>query len=292
MGPIEFSQPMTLTSPQGTIDFNGSTGDRWILIPEQCQAGPDLRVTKDLIPQSDGEIFHRRFKTGYTARLVAMPFKDGAYAIGADLVDMWDDLLLNLDALVNPSLASLGSGFCRLQWVQSGSGDAWMLDRIRLLELPRPSGIYPKVVAFTVDTELPYSMRTNETTTSLSDGVESTLNNTGTTAFQPVIKVYGDTAGVQEFTLVNTDNLDLNGNPVQIHWLGSALPGGADIGASDYIEINCFRGTVVLNGSESFASIAGIDIPGSDLRFPLVPGDNHITIDGADADILWQPARA
>jgi len=33
-------------------------------------------------------------------------------------------------------------------------------------------------------------------------------------------------------------------------------------------------------------------IESSELRLPLVPGPNPITISGADADVLWNSARA
>jgi hypothetical protein len=215
------------------------------------------------------------------------------WAIGEDLMEMWNTLLLHLDALFNPSLADQVSS-CRLQWTPSGSSVDWMLDRLRLLERPKSGGLYPKIVRFAVDTELPYALREDQFLTYLEDGVETTLDHSdGTTGSLPVFKVYGDTDGVDEFLIVNAAALDTNGNPKQISYLGSTLNPDLDsIGSTDHVEINCLRETVVLNGNESFLSISGIDIPNSDLRLPIVPGENPITITGANADVLWNSARA
>lgn len=284
----EWSVPFTLTTPQGTLDLSAETGYRFI--PEDCQAGVDVVLRKQQISGADGEIFSRRFKTGYRAQIAIQMLDDGGdIALGSTLVSRWNDLLLHLDALFNPTLEQLVSS-CRLQWTPSGSDDDWMLNRIRLLERPTPTGVLPKIARFAVDTELPYAMRTTETTTSIAAGVTTTLDNSaGTTNFYPVIKVYGATAS---FTIVNAAALDANGNALQISYLGAGLPGGASIAGGHYVEIDCFRETVVLDGDVDFGSIAGIDIPNSELRLPIVPGDNPLTITGADMDILWQPARA
>jgi hypothetical protein len=284
---LEWSGPFTLTSPAGDLDLSADTGYRFI--PDQCEAGQEMILQKRQISGADGEIFSRRFKSGYTARITLELLDGSAIAVGSGLVSAWDALLLHLDALLNPSLADLVSS-CRLTWTPSGSSDDWMLDRIRLLERPKPAGILPKIVTFAVDTELPYALRANDETANLLDGVALNLDNSLSTARQvfPVYKVYGPTTG---FTIVNTAALDPNGNPLQIVY-DDTLPGGAAIAGGDYVEINCFRETVVLNGDESFDSIANIDIPISDLRLPLVPGINPITITGADADLIWQPARA
>lgn len=292
----EWSVPFTLTSPEGSLDFNVTDGSgfRYALIPDECTDDQDLIAKKQKISGGDGEIFGRRSKPGYVARLALWMMKDNAFAIGADYVEMLNTLLLHLTALENPSLADLGGGNCRLQWTPSGSSVDWMLDRLRALEKPKPGGVYPKKVVFAVDTELPYALREDQFTTFLPDGVETTLDHSdGTTGSLPVFKVYGDTLGVDEFTIVNEAALDPNGNPLQISYLGSALNPDLDpIGSGDYVEITCLRETVVLNGSEDFLSISGIDIPNSELRLPIVPGLNPITITGADADVLWNSARA
>lgn len=286
----QWSIPFTLTSPLGTLDLSGITGYQFI--PEQCQSGVDLVFAKRQISGADGEIFSRRFKSGYTMRLAMELLDGGAPAYGSTLVSMWDELLAHLDALENPSLADLVSS-CRLQWTPSGSSDDWMLDKIRTLERPSPTGGLLKTVTFAVDTELPYALRANDETANLEDGVEYVLDNSLSTAAKSyhVFKVHAVGADVHTFTIVNTDALDPNGNPIQIVY-DDSLPGASAIADGDYVEINCFRETVVLNGDESFGSIAGIDIANSDLRLPLVPGDNHITITGATADLIWAPARA
>lgn len=289
---LEWSVPMTLTSPEGTLGLNQTDGEgrRFELIADECDSDQDMFAKKAKISGGDGEIFSHRSKGGYTAQIALRMLKDGAYAIGADLVAMWDLLLLHLDALENPTLTDLVSQ-CRLQWTPSGSGDDWMLDRVRTAARPKPSGVYPKHVVFALDTELPYAMRANQTTTSLADGVEQTIDNADSTArrFYPVYKVYGPAT---DFTIVNTAAVDVNGNPLQIVY-DNGLPGPPPaIGIGDFVEISTFRETVVFNGDEDFGSIAGIKFPDSELRLPLVPGPNPITVTGADADLLWQPARA
>lgn len=288
---LEWSAPMTLTTPEGTVLFNQTMmdGTRWVLIPDECEASQDVAAVKQKISGGDGDILSHRSKSGYVARISAYPIKDGALAIGADLVSMWDTLLLNLDALFNPSLGDLVSQ-CRLQWTPSGSMVDWMLDRARLLERPNATGLYPKKATFALDTEYPYVLRADQFTTSLTSGMAATLSHTdGTTATFPTFRIDGP---LTMFTIVNADALDVNGNPIQIVY-DDSLPGPPPaVGSGDYVEISCFRETVVLNGDENFGSIAGIDIPVSDLRLPIVPGDNHITLTGADGEVLWNSARA
>lgn len=283
----EWNIPFTLTSPLGTLELSGDTGYRFL--PQECDSAVGLVLSKRQLSGADGEIFSRRFKTGYSMRLAMELYDGGGPAFGATLVSMWDALLAHLDALENPSLAHLVSD-CRIQWTPSGSGTDWMLDRIRTLERPDPNGGLLKTVRFAVDTELPYALRANDETANLLDGITQTIDNSASTARQvfPVYKVYGPTSG---FTIVNANALDPNGNPLQIVY-DDTLPGADPIASGHYVEINCFRETVVLDGNASFDSIAGIDIPVSELRLPLVPNDNDITITGADADLIWQPARA
>lgn len=293
---LEWSAPMMLTSPEGTLLFNvaDESGRRYGLVAEECDDDQDVIAKKQKISGGDGDIFSRRSKSGFTAQLALRMFQGEQWAIGEDLMEMWNTLLLHLNALFNPSLADLGGGSCRLQWTPSGSSVDWMLDRLRALQLPKGGGLYPKVVRFAVDTELPYALREDQFTTFLPDGVETTLDHSdGTTGSLPVFKVYGDTVGVDEFLIVNAAALDTNGNPLQIKYRGSTLNPELDpIGSTDHVEITCLRETVVLNGNEDFLSISGIDIPASELRLPIVPGLNPITITGADADVLWNSARA
>jgi len=101
----EWSVPFQLTSPAGTLDFNvaDEEGRRYALIPEECQSGQDIVVKRDRISGADGAILGRRFKAGYEVRLSFLMLQGSSFALGEDLVEMWDTLLTHLNALWNPS---------------------------------------------------------------------------------------------------------------------------------------------------------------------------------------------
>src|SRR6185295_4647970 len=114
------------------------------------------------------------------------------------------------------------------------------------------------------------------------------LNNSGTAPFWPVFKVYGP---FDSFQIENSSNLDDDGNPMIILYQ-DILPGAVPIGGSDYIEIDCFRNTVYLNGSGDTRK-AGINIIESDF-WNLIVGNSTVTVSGGgsnaapNVDILWQ----
>ncbi len=113
-----------------------------------------------------------------------------------------------------------------------------------------------------------------------SDTGLEVITNTGNTDFYPVVRVFGATSFFQMF---NESVVDLSGNPLVLQY-DSGLPGAVAIGGGDYVEFNFFTGTAFLNGSGA-NRLAGVDMRYSDF-FPLIPGDNFLSIVGASALVL------
>lgn len=284
---IEWSVPFTLTSPAGSLALSGATG--YVFDPEQCDSGADLRITKKPRPASDGEIFARRFRTGYAMQLAVELQSGDAIAEGSTLVSMWDALLTQLNALQNPSLADLVSS-CRMTWTPTGHADR-MLDRVRVLELPKPKGALPKTARFTLDTELPYAMDAAQTTTHVTTAATVIVTSGGSAAMRPVIKVNAAGGGaVTAFSIGNLNDLDELGNAKTIVY-DSTLTGASSIASGHYVEITTDRSTVILDGSGA-DYFAGVDLTLTDW-WKVVPGTNSFVLTGSagvTADVLWQPA--
>lgn len=277
----DWSRLEDLTTDAGTLTLNAASGNRYLALNPRCDAGADLRVTFDNMPQADGQMNHRQYLTGYKMRLAFAFWKDGAPACGGDAQTMLDDLGEHIDALRNPT------GTTRIVWTPEGMASR-MVNEIVLMErcvvTTEPRGDEGIVVAtFAVVSPFPYEMSEAEQTPATltgGTGLGTTLTNDGNTAFYPVFKVYGPT---WEFWLYNLTT------GKQLHYDGS-LPGASMIGTSEYIEIDMFRGTVVLNGDEDAGYIAGIDIEETDF-WTLVPGANAVALVGANtATVLWNDA--
>ncbi len=261
-----------LTSAGGTLSLNTATGNRYLTLNERCDSGADLRTTFDNIPESDGQLNHRQYLTGYKMRLALALWVGQQPACGQDAWEMLDELAVHIDALRNPT------GTTRIVWTPEGLASR-MVNEIALMEKPvvtvEPGGAEGIVtVTFAVVSPFPYEMSESEQTpASISNGATEVLDNTGTTRFWPVFKVYGP---YTFFTLTNTTTGE------EIVYNGDTVAFG------DYAEIDCFRGTVYLNGDEANL-INGIDFLNTDF-FALVPGNNSVTIAGASCDVLWNDA--
>lgn len=288
----DWADPFTLTTPYGTLLINqwDPTVEGWyVLDKEGCDSGTELRVIRDDEPQISGEVVHQHYKSGYEMRLRLELWEGGASApptgpaCNEKLTTMADYLQLCLGAILgdDPFIDSDG----RIQWTPEGASEDRMLDRIRLLTKPQQSDVQGFVqYEFSVLTPFPYAMDAPEVTTNLVDGVTSLLTNDGTSKFWPVVKVNGPT---NFFILVNADYLDLDGNPVSFTF-DASLPGAVPIGPGHYVELGFFRNTAYLDGNGRNMK-DGIDLVASDF-FPLVPGDNNLTLTGASGEVLWQNA--
>lgn len=280
----EWDIPFTLTSPSGTLQLNATTGDRYLLVPQQCDMGADVRAETDNVPQGDGSILHHRFETGYHCRLAIQLWVDGAPACDEDLVRMMDTLNLHVRGLLNA-----GDNEGRLSWEPSGypTTGARMLDDIRLAErltaTLSPEGIV--VCTFAVDSAYPYAMDLTQTMTSIANGGSDTLTNEGTTDFYPVVKIFGTADRI----LFGTTTLG-----AVLIW-DQTYPGTPTLAGGDYIEFDFFRNTAYLNGDEG-NRMSGIDFELTEF-FPLEPGGNLVTLavpvgagGGTHAEVLWQSA--
>jgi hypothetical protein len=290
---LEWDVPFELITPQGTLLFNqqqyvGTTPLGYFnLDPSRCSAGAGRRITRTNLAQKDGEIVHRKFKSGYVVELNCQLWEQsgaqGVPACGGVLREMGDLLDLHLNAIENAD--------GRLEW----SPSEWpvgttppvdrMLDDVRALG---PSGQGSEsfvsvavekdpegpltVVTFALLTPLPYVMDAPETTTVITAG--GTLTNGGNADFYPVVKVHGPT---NTFTITNTSVTDEVGNPLEIHY-DAGLPGANSILSGHYAELDLFRNTVYLDGNSTNLK-AGIDVLNSDF-FPLAPGANVLTVGG------------
>lgn len=265
----DWSKLNKLTTPQGDLTLNASSGDRYLTINDRCDSGADLRVTFDNMPQSDGQLNHTQYLTGYRMRLALALWDGDAPACGQAAQEMLDELGVHIDALRNPT------GTTRIIWTPESMASR-MVNDIDLMEKPvvtvEPGGAEGIVtVTFAVCSPFPYEMsEAEQTPASIADGATEILTNEGSTRFWPVFKVHGP---VSTFTITNVTTGE------------SIVYDGATIGALHYVEIDNFRGTAYLDGSSS-NELNGIDFLSTDF-FALVPGANSVTIDGAATDVLW-----
>lgn len=279
----EWDVPFDLITPAGTLHLNvtdPTSGFRYQLVPERCSANLPVRVTEDDMPQHDGKIPHRRWRSGYQMHLAIEPMIEtgGEFdcAGGADLVAMLDELGLHLNAMIRTGLFP-GAPNARITWDPSGF-DARMIDRAQLLGAPLVTldgSLGGMLVEFDVDTPYPYYISVLETDTALSDTGVHLINNAGNTDSYPTIQVFGT---VSQFTITNESIVDMNGDPLMIEY-DASLPGGAAITSPHYVEIINFQATVFLDGDGANRK-AGINMLTTDW-FPLIPGDNEIWISGA-----------
>ncbi len=268
----DWSRLQTLTTPIANLTLNGASGDRYLILNERCDGGADVRVTFDNIPESDGQLNHRQYLTGYKMRLAIALWVDQEPACGQDAQEMLDTLGAHINALRNPT------GVTRIIWHPDGLAER-MINDIVLLEKPvvtvEPLGAEGIVtVTFAVVSPFPYEMsEAEQTPRTIADGATETLDNQGSTRFWPVFQVNGATSA---FTISNA------ANGQEIVYNGTAIAGG------HMVEIDCFRGTVYLDGDQA-NRLDGIDFLNTDF-FALESGPNDITITGADCIVLWNDA--
>jgi hypothetical protein len=261
-----------IVTASGDLTLNAPTGNRYLTLNERCDSGADLRVTFDNIPQGDGQLNHRQYLTGYKMRLALALWADTEPACGEDAQGMLDTLGQHINAL---------RGFDenrRVVWTPEGMASR-MINEINLMEKPvvtvEPGGTEGIVtVTFGVVSPFPYEMSEMEQTpATIADGATETLTNAGSTPFWPVYRVNGATSA---FTITNVTTGEV------------IVYNGTAIGAMSYVEIDTFRGTVFLNGDQA-SRLDGINFELTDF-FPLVVGDNDVSIDGADCDVLFNDA--
>lgn len=276
-----------LTSPGGNLSFNVDLSPGfYFLDPANCSFNIGVRSTKSNVPQADGSILHTRFLTGVEMNLAIQLWESRdmlACADGELLAVMLDDLSRSLRSLLNA-----GDNEGRLAWEVAGQNER-MLDDARLLVYSAYSAVLPQTVTATLDSQFPYAQDLTQIRTPCADGVPTVVTNTGSADYYPVFLVNmlnGVVGGspVSSFT-ITTDRPSPDG--LQIVY-DDALPGATPIPGSHYGEINTFVNTFFEDG-DGADLLAGVVEDESEF-FPLLIGENTITITGADMDILWAPA--
>jgi hypothetical protein len=291
----EWDVAASLVTPQGTLNLNQTdvvTGRRFQLSPTRCSSVLPVRVTEDDVPQGDGAIPHRRWRSGYGAHLAIELLIDNAGAMeaacDADLVEMEDLLGLHVNSMIRTGLVS-GFPNARYIWTPSGQSDDRMLDRCQLDGDPTlGEGDIGALYEFDLDTPYPYYIERTETQTMIADTSSEVITNAGNTEYFAVAQIFGAPSSYVE--LINNSVEDIDGNPLKIVYFAS-LPGAVAIPASgQYVEFTFFTGTAFLNGSGA-NRLAGVDFRYSEF-FPLVPGDNIIEVVGGSALIKSNGAWA
>lgn len=280
----DWSSLNTLTTPAGNLALNAASGNRYLALNNRCDSGADLRVTFDNMPQADGQLNHTQYLTGYKMRLALALWTDTGPACGGDAQEMLDELGAHIDALRNPT----GADVTRIVWTPEGMANR-MINELNLMEksvvTTEPGGTEGIVtVTFGVVSPFPYEMSEAEQTPATITGgtgrPATDLVNEGNTQFWPVFRVHGPT---HEFWIYNFTT------GMALHY-DSSLPGASIIGTSEYLEIDMFRGTVVLNGDQDAGYIAGIDFEETDF-WALAPGVNEVAVVGAASTVvLWNDA--
>lgn len=263
---IEFSRPITLYTDDGNLAFNADTGDRYLLIPEQCDAGADIRADYDDLPAADGAELHPGFASGYAVTFGLELLKDGHYAVGDERQQMYDNL--------QRALRAVRRSDGRLEWITSEE-EHRILDNVRHFERLKATGGLLKSLTFMLRSRWPYAITSTEQDVALVDGDPTTCTNAGSATVYPVIVVDGPAT---DWTITN----ETTGETIEYD---SGLTGAVTLGGGDTAEISCFRNTIYKNG-DGANMLPGFVLPTSDF-LTLVPGDNLVTLDGADGTIKF-----
>lgn len=277
---------LPLNQPFGTTD-----GRRFQLEPLKCTSLLPVRTTEDDLPQADGKIPHRRWRSGYGVHLAINLWQDfdeetgeGEPACDQILIEMKDELGLFLNAMIRTGLVS-GYPNARLVWTPYvGATANRMLDRLQLQSAPVPSlggALSGTLVEVDFDTPYPYYISEAETQTLIpntTDGFTVSIFNAGNTDYFPVIEAWGPSV---YFELINHSVVDLDGFPLKMIY-DDSLPGGAAILGTEFVEVVFFTGTAFLNANEA-NRLANIDFRSSDF-FPLVPGENVLELTPGSTD--------
>lgn len=288
----DWTFPASIITPEGTLNLNDDAQVEgcFFLLPSACVGSVEaIRAEKYGIPNADGSYLRRRFTSGYGLKLAmnlaVVPVglgerKPACTTSDPTATEMLDLLMLHLRSILN------GGG--RFLWTPRVTGSAQrLLDDLWLFTPPVVTvDQLWTTVTFDLDTRFPYAIDFTQIVTSFSGSdSQQFLDNTGTSPFWPVWKIYGPSDG---FHIVNQDTLE------EIVY-DKDLPGASPIPGGSYLEIDTFRNTAYLNGNGADFK-PGIDVELSTF-FPLAVGVNDILVtdDGSgggvpDVDCLWQAA--
>lgn len=299
---------------------------RFLLDSSKCSSGSARRITRNNLAQANGEITHRKFKSGEVIELnVQLWETEHDPACAGTLRKMADTIGEYLEAMAN------NDG--RVVWFPSPWPDDADPPNPRMLDAARsmgPSGNDATGASFvSVVTEKdenaklwdvtfaflsPYPYATDfmnwpadpdeiaEFADSGGDG-SVTVVNEGNVAYQPVLRIYGDSLmsglEVDGFTLVNYSSVDEMGDPLKVVY-DQSNPGGFTIAPGFWIEIDTFRSTVQMkqaSGADTANAKACITVLETDF-FQLEPGNNDLHLHwhgpnpGLKAEVVYRNAWA
>lgn len=287
---LEWDVPHAIVSPQGTLHLNIagpalSSGlfPVFLIQPTPYSIVPaSFRSVRDNISQADGSSLQPPFLSGLLASLDVQyqtqhypdDGSDRSPACGADLRQMDERLTLHLNAL--RSFSSTPTVNQRLQWTPRGYGGDRMITAVLLAAWLAPdfSNSPLATTSFQIATPFPYAIDAAQTDTAIAAGGTGVVVNGGNATQMPIMRAYGPTSA---FVIENQHTAEL------LSYDGGR-PGAVSIAAAHYAEIDCFAGTIRLDGTGADL-IAGLDPTFTDF-FGLVPGSQTIAATGANIHVL------
>jgi hypothetical protein len=272
----------------------------FLLDPARCSAGAARRITRNNIAQADGEITHRKFKTGYVVELNMQLWEragvGGQVACGgtlrrmADLLDEYLEAIANNDGQLvwQPSAYPVGGSAPNERMLDqarsmgpSGSGSAGASFVSIVTEKDPESPLL--VVTFALLSPLPYAIDEPLETTDITAG--ATVTNPGNAAYFPVLRASNLGflgSSITGFTVTNESVTDENGVPLALVF-DSTLPGGEPLLSGEW-EFDMFLNTATIATATPPTDVrADIDARQTDF-WPLAPGANTITVSGVTGD--------
>lgn len=312
---LPLNTPVTLgTRPLGIF----------LLDSAKCQMGSARRITRNNLAQADGELTHRKFKTGYVMELATQlwervddPACAGTLREMADLLAEYLEAMANNNGQVvwfpspwpadaatpNPRVLdrarsmgpsgndSTGSGFVSVATQKDENAKLWEVTFAFLSPFPYVTDYM----------DWPTSPDAVADFAEGADG-STTVANEGTVPYHPVLRIYGDSLGgddVDGFTLTNNSVVDEIGDPLQIVY-DQNNPGGFPISPGFWIEIDTFLSTVQMKnnaGTHTANAKPGINVLKTDF-FQLDPGNNDLDLawhgphNGLKAEVIYRNAWA
>lgn len=281
----------SLSTVNGTINFNPSVGWGYVLSDVSGLDAPSLRMTLEPVPQRDGEIVYSTFKGG---RHISM--QGYIRFTGDNLTDrrsLEDDLRSVLDGAVKDDAV--------LTFTPSGTSSRQVTVRMEApLQIQSSGFIKQFMISLVAGDPVIYGGDQNSysTTTlastatggsftfpfafpvgfgSYNDPGLATIINGGNAEVYPVVRIYGQITNPEIFNEDKNEAILLTGT----------------VSAGDFWELDFKNETIYLNGDRTLPLIGKLDIPNSRF-FTLSAGTNAIRFTGTSPDsvaygqVIWR----
>jgi hypothetical protein len=265
---------------QTIADFEGEGQGIYLLRQEGCSlVNGGVRMTKEHVPQGDGDILHRRFVSGSEITLAVQMWQTTNKPACDELLQVMSDTLMGYAY----GLLNAGDNEGRVIWTPAGEATR-MLDDCQLLSYPVSSQSAREAyeLVFSLDSPWPYAMDSvqdpADNLPNLSTAASSIVNG-GNRSSYPVILLYGDLSGTDLQTVTNVTT-------GEFFQYDCAQPGSPniDVGGNEWLEIDMFKNTVYkvvsTGGGAPFTlsnAEAGIVMDTSTF-FTLAPGTNNVVL--------------